>query len=72
MDSDVAVVGDGDIVLLVGITVGDEHALAQPVGSCKGEQQWLLHHLPQSQVAHISQRGEGPAVVLEPKEQVSR
>ena len=27
-DDDMAVVGDSDVVLLVGITVGDEHALA--------------------------------------------
>ena len=27
-DSDVVVVGDSDVVLLVGVTIGDEHALA--------------------------------------------
>ena len=27
-DSDMAAVGDGDVVLLVGVTIGDEHALA--------------------------------------------
>jgi len=27
-DGDVAAVGDGDVVLLVGVAVGDEHALA--------------------------------------------
>ena len=27
-DSEVVVVGDGDVVLLVDVTVGDEHALA--------------------------------------------
>ena len=27
-DSNIVAVGDGDMVLLVGITIGDEHALA--------------------------------------------
>jgi hypothetical protein len=66
-DSEVVVVGDGDMVLLVDVTVGDE---CSPCGRLQGQTpngrgRFLSCNLL---VAHIPQRGEGPAVVLEPKE----